>query len=166
MIQESRLTEYYSRIASKIDEIIPCKWEKVVLYAEETGNWSFTTFYFFTDDGKYHHWGDIPDEYNVERNIVFRLIDELTQVNKELWLEFKNSGEKIWYSFTFHLDSDWKFNIKFGYEKHYELSGLEVGIRWAYNELAIVPRGKAGKKLLKKYLIEQGREIPDALADV
>lgn len=102
----------------------------------------------------------------MERNIVFGLIDELTQVNKELWLEFKNSGEDTWYSFPFNSDSDWKFNIKFGYEKHDELSGMEVGIRWAYNELAVVPRGKAGKKLLKKYLIEQGRELPDALTDV
>ena len=43
---------------------------------------------------------------------------------------------------------------------------MEIGIRWAYDELAIVPRGKAGKRILKKYLDEQGKELPEELKDI
>lgn len=166
MIQESRLTEHYSRIANKVNDIIPCEWEKVVIHAEELGDWSFVTFYFYTNDGNVHHWGDISDEYDVNIRTVSRLVDELVQINKDLWLEFKNSEEEEWYSYTFYLDSDWKFSIKYGYEKHEELSGMEIGIRWAFDELAIVPRGKAGKRVLKKYLEEQGKELPEELKEI
>lgn len=166
MVQESRLTEHYSRIVDKVAEIIPCEWEKVVMHAEETGDWSYVTFYYYTDGGNRYHWGDIPEQCGVDREIVSGMVDELTQINKDLWLEFKNSEEKEWYSYTFYLDIDGKFSIEYGYEKHEELSGMEIGIRWAYDELAIVPRGKAGKRILKKYLDEQGKELPEELKDM
>lgn len=166
MIEEAKLNNYYSAIADKLDEIIPCEWERIVMYAEELGNWSFATFYFYTNDGNVHHWGDISDEYDVNRRTVSRLVDELVEINKDLWLEFKDSGEEIWYSFTFDIKSEGKFNIKFGYEKNDELSGLEKAVRWAYDELEIIPRGKRGKKLLKVYLDEQKRDLPDELQDI
>ena len=33
MIEEGKLTTYYSEIANKLDEMIPCKWERIVLFA-------------------------------------------------------------------------------------------------------------------------------------
>ena len=166
MILENKLTEYYGKIANKVDEIIPCEWEKVVIYAEETGNWSFVTFYFYTDDGNIHHWGDISDEYDVNIRSVSRMVDELVEINKDLWLEFKNSEDDKWYSYTFYLDSDWKFKIKYGYEKNDELSGLEKEIRWGYDELGLIPQEKVEKKILKKYLETQGKELPEELRDI
>lgn len=35
MIKESNLTKFYSQIAEKLDEMIPCDWNKIVLYGEE-----------------------------------------------------------------------------------------------------------------------------------
>lgn len=166
MMDESRLTEYYSEIANKLDEMIPCEWERVVLYAMEVGNWSFATFYFYTADGAVHHWGDIPEEYDVDDDVVDELIDELTQINKNLWLEFQNSDAETWYSFTFDLDSDWKFKVKYGYEQHEDISGLEIEIRWAYDELGLIPDEKVERMLLKEYLEKQNRELPDELKNM
>lgn len=166
MINEADLTKYYSAIADKLDEMIPCEWERIVLYAEEVGNARFATFYFYTGDGKVHHWGDIADEYNVNRMMVSKTLNEVRQLNKDLWLEFKDSGEKIWYSFTFDINSKGKFNIRFDYENKDELSGLEKEVRWAYDELGIIPQEKVERKLLKVYLDEQGRDLPDELQDI
>lgn len=55
MIQENNLVKYYSELAGKLDEIIPCEWERIVLYAEETGDVSAASFYFFTSDSQYYY---------------------------------------------------------------------------------------------------------------
>ena len=166
MIEESKLTEYYSEIANKLDEMIPCKWERIVLFAEEVGDASFATFYFYTEDGKLHNSGNIPDEYNVNRMMSKKALYELIQINKRFWLEFKNSDDEIWYTYTFELDSDWKFKIKFGYENDVDISSLEKKIRWAYDELGIIPNAKAEKVFLKEYLEEQGKELPEELKEI
>ena len=166
MIEQRKLTEYYSGIANKLDDMIPCKWERIVLYAEEVGNARFATFYFYTEDGHIHHWGDIPDEYNINRMMISKSLNELRQINKRLWLEFENSDEETWYSFTFDINCDWKFKIKFGYDKNDELSGLEKEIRWAYDELGLVPQERVERNILKKYLDEQGKELPEELEDI
>ena len=80
MIEENKLVKYYSEIAEKLDEMIPCEWEKVYLYDKD---------------------------------------DSLTSTQRR--------------------------------------------IRWAYEELNIIPNGGYGRKLLKEYLEEQGRELPEEL---
>lgn len=160
MINENNLSKYYSKIAEKLDEMIPTEWDKVVLYGEEVGNVSSVSFYFFTDNSnKVHHSGDIPQEYNVSKNIFKSLLRELVEINKNLWLEFKVSDEPTWCFFTFYLDSDWKFKVKYGYERNNEIGRLEREIRWAYDELGIIPKDEYEKKLLEEYLKEQGKNI-------
>lgn len=165
MIEEGKLTTYYSEIANKLDEMIPCKWERIVLYAEEIGNARFATFYFYTENGEIHHWGDISEEYNVNRMLVSKGLNELRQINKRLWLEFNDSDEETWYSFTFDINSDWQFKVKFGYEKNDELSGLEKEIRWGYDELGLIPKERVEKTILKNYLEGQGKEVPVELQE-
>lgn len=159
MINESNLTKYYELIAEKLDEMIPCDWEKIVLYAEETGDVSSVSFYFFTTDFKVHHSGNIPDEYNVSRNIFKTLIRELIEINKNLWIEFKKSDEPTWYSFSFILDNDWNFKVKYKYERNNEIGKLEREIRWAYDELGLIPQNEYEKELLEEYLKEQGKTL-------
>lgn len=67
--------------------------------------------------------------------------------------------------FIFKLDSGWKFSAKFDYEINSDIETLERRIRWAYDELGIIPQGEYGRKLLKKYLESQSREIPVELQD-
>ena len=166
MIDESILTAYYSEIANKLKEMIPCEWTKIALFAEEVGNASFATFYFYTEDGVAHHYGDIPEEFGVKRMDNTKRLYELTKINKRLWLEFKNSDEEAWYTYKFELDSDWNFTIEYGYEYNENISSLEKLIRWSYDDLGMIPKERVEKKLLKEYLEEQGRELPEELLEI
>lgn len=160
MINENDLTRYYSEIAERLDEIIPVDWDKIVMYAEEIGDVSSVSFYYYINNNtKVHYSGDIPDEYNVSEDIFDSLIDELMKTNKCLWNEFKNAEESTWSSLTFYLDSNWKFKAKFGYERNAEIGHLEREIRWAYDELGIIPENEYEKKLLEEYLNEQGKSL-------
>ena len=153
MLDEKILEKYYQQIAEKLDEIVPVAWDRIVMYAEETGESSSVCFYFYTDNcTKVHHWGDIPEEYNVDWDIVDSGMDELQIINKNLWLEFIDAGETPWYTLTFDLDKDWRFKVKYGYEIDLDVSPLEREIRWAYDELGIIPREDFEKKLLDEYL--------------
>ena len=166
MIEENKLVKYYSEIAEKLDEMIPCEWEKVYLYAEETGDVSSAGFYFYTADDELHYSESIPTNYDVTEVEFATLLRELWKINKNLWLEFENANEPTWCAFTFELNKDWKFNIRYQYERNSEISSKERRIRWAFDELGIVPKGKNGKKLLKEYLVEQGKELPDEIKDI
>ncbi len=89
MLIENNLTKYYSGIAEKLDEIIPMKWEKIVMYAEELGGVSSASFYFYTNSGEgIHYSGDIPEEFSVSINIFIKLLGELCLCVKVLWDEF------------------------------------------------------------------------------
>ena len=160
MVEENKLIKYYSQIAEKLDEIIPVTWDKISMYAEEFGDVSSVSFYYYTDNNSVlHHSGDIPGEWNVDEEIYDRLTDELMEINKGLWLEFKESGEPTWCSFTFNLNSEWKFKIKFSYERDEQVGSLEREIRWAYDELGIIPEDDYEKELLEEYLSEQGKSL-------
>ncbi|WBW97142.1 immunity protein YezG family protein [Oceanirhabdus sp. W0125-5] len=160
MINEKKLTKYYNQIAEKLEQIIPIEWDKVVMYSEETGNTSSVSFYFYSEDcTEVCHSGNIPDKYNVNEDFFDSSIDELIDINKKLWSEFLISGQSTWCSLTFYLDSNWKFKVKYGYERNSEISRLEREIRWAYDELGIIPDDEYEKELLLEYLNEQGKTL-------
>jgi conserved hypothetical protein len=153
MINENNLNKYYSEIAEKLGEIIPIEWNRIVMYAEEFGTANSTSFYFYTEDGnKINYSGDIPNEFSVSRDTFKPLLRELREIVRNLWKEFKNVGEATRNSLTFYLESDGKFKIKFNYEINDKIGLLEREIRWAYDELGIVPEDEYGKKLLDEYL--------------
>lgn len=57
-------------------------WTKDPIFAEEVGDASFATFYFYTEDGKIHNSGNIPNEYDVNRMMSKKSLYELMQINK------------------------------------------------------------------------------------
>lgn len=155
MINEVNLTEYYSKIASKMDEMIPVEWEKIVLFGEECGDVTGAVFYFYTNErSEPYRSGEIPEDFSVSEDIFDMLETELFNIVKELWYEFKNAGEETWETITFILEKDWNFEIKFGYEGQFDddMGPMQREIIWAYNELGRIPKGDFGKKLLKEYL--------------
>ncbi|MDD7793339.1 immunity protein YezG family protein [Clostridium sp. 'White wine YQ'] len=152
MINENDLNKYYGEIAEKLDEIIPMKWDKIVMYAEELGTVNSASFYFYTDDcNNINYSGDIPSKFGVSRETFKLLLRELREINRNLWQEFKNAGETAWSTFTLTLNSDGKFKVKFDYEINNEIGLLEREIRWAYDELGIVPEDEYEMKLLDEY---------------
>lgn len=165
MVNEAKLNKYYSAIAEKMDEMIPCEWERIVLRAEESGSVSSAGFYFYTNNNEVH-WSDgIPELYKINEREFRTKRRELFGIIKELWQEFNNAGEQAWHVFVFKLDSERKFSAKFDYEINSDIETLERRIRWAYDELGIIPQGEYGRKLLKEYLEAQRREIPVQLQD-
>lgn len=69
-----------------------------------------------------------------------------------LWMEFKRAGEPPWCTLTFDLDRDWRYKVKYGYEIDLDIDSSEREIRWAYDELGIIPEYSYEKKMLERYL--------------
>lgn len=159
MINENNLTKYYNEIAQKLDEMIPGEWTRIVMYAEELGDVRSACFYFYTKDKNIHYSGDIPKEYNVSEDTFDTILEQLWAINKNLWLQFKNAGEDTWCTITFYLDSNWKFKTKFEYEMDIEIGDYERKIRWAYNELGVIPKSEYAKELLEEYLKGQKENL-------
>lgn len=168
MIEKDVIFKHYSNIANLLDDLIPCEWQRVALYAEQSEDKGFFTFYFENEYGEVYHWSDIPEEYDdyVYMEEFGENLQALEQAIKELWLECKNSDENIWLSFNFDIDSEWRFKVDFGYEiTDADLPEWEKDIRWAYDTLGVIPQYANECNLLAKYLKEQGKELPDELKD-
>lgn len=166
MMEERLLTEYYKQISNKLNDIIPCEWERIVLFAEELEDVSFVTFYFYTIDGIVHHCGDISEEYGIDSYGVDIGLFELTNINKELLMELKKAEEELWYSYVFEIYSDGRFQMKYNYEYDEDMSLEEKESIWVYEELGLIPGSKYEKRILKKYLEEQGKELPEELKEI
>lgn len=117
------------------------------MYVEEDDDMSAISFY--------HYCNDIPEEYNVSEDIYDTLLGELMEINRNLRLTFKEMEEPTWVAYIFRLDSDWNFQIEYIYEQDESVGFFERELRWAYDELGIVPEGDFGKKLLDEYLEEK-----------
>ncbi len=50
MIKESDLNKYYAEIANQLNEIIPVEWKRIIMYAEDLGDSSSVSFYFYTKE--------------------------------------------------------------------------------------------------------------------
>lgn len=167
MMDKNKEREYYQDMANLLDNTIPCEWTRIVLYAEASEDKVFFTFYFQHKYGEIYQWSEIPKEYRGYVNMKkfgenFR---QLENVIKEFYLENKASNENAWNSFTFDLNSEWNFTINFGYEEIEELPDWEKDIRFAYDTMEVLPKYTNERKLLKKYLEENGRELPEKLID-
>lgn len=153
MRKESDLNKYYAEIANQLNEIIPVEWKRIIMYAEDLGDSSSVSFYFYTkEDNNIHHSGNIPEDFSVSRNIFRKLLRELRCTIKNLRNEFDKENEKLWYTLTFTLEEDWRFNVKFGYEIDNEMSDFEREVIWAYNEIGLMPKGEFGREVLEEYL--------------
>lgn len=163
MINENNLSKYYSKIANKLNEMIPVEWEKIAMYAEELGDVSSASFYFYTQDKDgsliSHNSGYLQDEYNVSEEEWDSSFDELFSANKELWLEFEKAGEKTWDILIFKLDSNGKFKIKFEYDTDRNIDFFTKEIIWAYEDLGIVPQDNYSMSILEDYLKSKGEEL-------
>lgn len=159
MINESDLAKHYQNIARKLNEIVPVEWDEIVMYGEETGDVSTASFYYRKKgDSDFRYSGLIPDDYSVDSDIYLKLIEELMDINKALWQEFNAAGAEPWKTVTFRLGCDYSFKISFGYDIDSKIGDLEREIRWAYDELGVIPKDSFGKKILNEYLREGGKE--------
>lgn len=154
MVNEAKLTEHYSAIADKLNEMIPCEWDNVYMYGEVLEDSREVYFYFKPageDEFVYGH--DIPSKYDVERKMSRESMRALRTLVAELHNEFVNSGGVAWTSITFSLDNTGKFKADFGYEDvlNSPFSSGERQIIWEYEVLGLEP-DEEYQELVKGYL--------------
>ena len=155
-MNEEKLSAHYSKIAEKLDETIPVDWDRVIMFAEEFGDVSSASFYFYVkNNSKPFFSSSIPEDFNVSKDVYDDLWDELISINKDLWLDFKNEGTQPWDIMIFYLDNDWKIKIEFEYDINREIDTYERLIILAYTKLGIVPEDDFEKELLQEYLDKQ-----------
>lgn len=154
MINEEKLTKYYSNLAEKLNEMIPCEWDNVYMYGEVLEDSREVYFYFKPageDEFVYGH--DIPSKYDVDRKLSRELMRALRVLVGELHNEFVNSGDTAWTSITFSLEHTGKFKADFGYEDvlNSPFTSGERQIIWEYEVLGLEP-AEEYQELVKGYL--------------
>lgn len=154
-METKKMGEIYGKIANKVNDIIPDKWEKVWLYGEVLDDSSEVYFYFYSRTHKkiiYSH--DIPNEYKVNNAVYEDLLFELVDIIQELNLEYKENNESVWTNLTFLLDNTGKFNIKYNYDDvlKSEFTAGERQIIWEYEILGVEPEVEQYKEIINKYL--------------
>lgn len=154
-METKKMGEIYGKIANKVNDIIPDKWEKVWLYGEVLDDSSEVYFYFYSITHKkiiYSH--DIPNEYKVNNSMYEDLLFELVDIIQELNFEYKENNESVWTNLTFLLDNTGKFNIKYNYDDvlKSEFTATERQIIWEYEILGVEPEVQQYKDMINKYL--------------
>lgn len=91
----------YQRIADAVVERLPDDWKSARVDAV-----------FFSDSSDY------VGEYatSSDKSTDFEVTMEVTRAFKELRRKFKESGKPLWGQASFELQSDGKFNMKWGYD--------------------------------------------------
>lgn len=126
-----RMAKLYSEIANTVVEMIPEHWDWVKLYAEYWEGYYKCYFYYSpAGSGEHVYSLDIPDEYEISKEIFDQLDEQLYDHLKALWNEFNNENEDTWTNLTFSLQNNGKMNIEFDYSDLSGLNPVEKRKRW------------------------------------
>ncbi|EDW23344.1 DUF600 family protein [Bacillus pumilus] len=145
----------YKKIAESINELIPCDWDKVWMYAEILDDSAEIVFYFNEQNEKeYVNGHQIPHKYNVSKSTYIHLLYELSEIFEELKKTYIQNDLGAWTTATLQLDVSGKFTIDFGYEDVYSL-GIDNVQRiavWEYENFGFLPDDEEDKEAVLNYL--------------
>ncbi|UDF18266.1 antitoxin YezG family protein [Bacillus pumilus] len=145
----------YKKIAESINELIPCDWDKVWMYAEILDDSAEIVFYFNEQNEKeYVNGHQIPHKYNVSKSTYIHLLYELSEIFEELKKTYIQNDLGAWTTATLQLDDSGKFTIDFGYEDVYSL-GIDNVQRiavWEYENFGFLPDDEEDKEAVLNYL--------------
>jgi len=143
----------YSKIANKINETIPARWDKVILFAEVSEDANEVFFYFYPEsESKPIYNLDIPLVYNIDKKQFKNLRYVLNDYFEELWRAFKRSNQDAWTNLTLTLDKTGKFKIDYSYEDLSGTDAYERQIIWEYKHVGIYPEEGRPKKIIEEYI--------------
>ncbi|QNK47032.1 DUF600 family protein [Brevibacterium sp. PAMC23299] len=152
-MNESKLNEYYLKIAQTVNGMIPEEWSKVILYGE-VNEGTGTAFFFYqsiiNDKLIYSH--DIPELHSISRIEYRETWRRLIKVLKELLDEFKDNNQEQWTNLTFTLESTGKFKVDYDYEDLSDADDHERRVIWEYTRLGLLPETEYDKSILEEYL--------------
>ncbi|MCY7707389.1 MULTISPECIES: immunity protein YezG family protein [Bacillus] len=145
----------YKKIAESINELIPCDWDKVWMYAEILDDSAEIVFYFKEQNGnEYVNGHQIPHKYSVSKSTYIHLLYELSEIFEALKKAYIQNDLGAWTTATLQLDYKEKFSIEYGYDDVYSL-GIDNVQRiavWEYETFGFLPDDEEDKEAVLNYL--------------
>ncbi|QAW02432.1 TIGR01741 family protein [Bacillus subtilis] len=148
------MQDLYQLISQKLNDIIPCEWTKIYLYAEVLDDSTMVLFHFRTlENNQIIYSQDIPSHYNVSKDIFKTLLRELRELFEELRTEHRNNNDDVWTNLTLTLDRSGEFQLDYNYDDILasELDGYERIAIWEYKNLGILPEDEDDKEFVINY---------------
>ena len=145
----------YKKIAESINELIPCDWDKVWMYAEILDDSAEIVFYFNEQNEKeYVNGHQIPHKYNVSKSTYIHLLYELSEIFEELKKTYIQNDLGAWTTATLQLDKTGKFSIDYGYEDILSIGlyGIQRRAVWEYKTFGFLPEDEKDKEAVLNYL--------------
>lgn len=154
-LETKKMQDLYQLISQKLNDIIPCEWTKIYLYAEVLDDSTMVLFHFRTlENNQIIYSQDIPSHYNVSKDIFKTLLRELRELFEELRTEHRNNNDDVWTNLTLTLDRSGEFQLDYNYDDILasELDGYERIAIWEYRNLGILPEDEDDKEFVISYL--------------
>ncbi|MEC3757467.1 TIGR01741 family protein [Bacillus halotolerans] len=155
-METKKMQDLYQLISQKLNNIIPCEWTKIYLYAEVLNDSTMVLFHFKTpENNQIIYSQDIPSHYNVSKDIFKTLLRELRELFEELKTEHRNNNDDVWTNLTLTLDRcSGEFQLDYNYDDILasELNGYERIAIWEYKNLCILPEDEDDKEFVISYL--------------
>ncbi|MCY8907267.1 TIGR01741 family protein [Bacillus atrophaeus] len=149
------MQDFYQIIGGKLNDIIPCEWTKIYLYAEVLNDSTMVLFYFKTSEKHQLIYSqDIPAQYNISKDIFKTLLREIREIFEDLRVEHKNNNDQDWTNLTLTLESNGQFQLDYNDDDILasELDGYQRITLCEYKTLGILPEDKEDQEFLISYL--------------
>ncbi|AIU76177.1 TIGR01741 family protein [Bacillus velezensis] len=154
-METRKMQDLYQLISQKLNDIIPCEWTKIYLYAEVLDDSTMVLFHFRTpENNQIIYSQDILSHYNVSKDIFKTLLRELRELFEKLRTEHRNNNNDVWTNLTLTLESSGEFQLDYNYDDILtsELDGYERIAIWEYKNLGILPEDEDDKEFVISYL--------------
>lgn len=106
--------EYIDKAVDCLFEVLPDKWERIVLFAEFDER-HYNIFFYLRVDGKYYQCYGLDKICRVSE----KDIDKVTEEWYKLGMKHKN--DETWKYYTVIIDENSKFKVDYVYEDNFDL---------------------------------------------
>lgn len=116
-MDEGLIKEMYEELGDKLKNIIPVKWDKILLRAEVQKEVNSVYYCFYeSESGKLKDYSSLINQYGVDRKRRMFYTLELSGIIQRLYDQFAKHGEEKWTNLTFILEKDGSVQADYGYE--------------------------------------------------
>lgn len=111
------MEQIYQEVADILIQMIPEKWQDIFLYAEmDEGGQRLFFYYYPAARTEPVYMLDMAQVFNLKKQKLERLNNQLYRAFARLYEEFSKAGEKQWTNLTFMLNHKGNMKVKFDYD--------------------------------------------------